>query len=788
MFKKLTNLKIKKLPLILSTLLLLFTVTPFTAAANMLDEILWGFVNQTAGNFVGIGATFLNNAISNFVVGFGNMYNTTGLGVAINDVWGTIRDIFNLFFIFGLVYIGFKMILDSSSNTAKRALIYIFLAALLVNFSLFFSKFVVDVSNITAAQIASASDFKQKSAITGDKFAIANRFMDIFGLSKIFNSKDDSNNSPVVSGTFSSPNATGFGNIFYTLIIFLVTGFVFFAGAFLLTIRFVTLLFFIVLSPVMFIGWVFPFFESYSREYWRKFLGQAFFAPAYILMLLISIRIFEKFRNFLADKSIVGAINPSPNKSMEESVGDTVPYFIMMCGFLIGSIIVAQKIGAAGAGMAVSAGNTALKKSRQALQTTAGALTLGVAAYTAQRTVGSGANAIRESESFKKFASKNYLGTGKLANKALNYVGDASFDARNTGITGNYLGQGNKGGNTTWRKQKDKDEKAYSESLETKTRDANGDLLKDVEQEINQALKGTQQRLINEKKDTDDRLENEKVRVSALKAQEGYDGVKSESDNLKTQLDQVNETNRTLKDEIIKAQTTGDKNAELAAQKAYNDYQQTVTDAEGNYKSKKNELDKLDAKINDQTQVLSTNLKNINDELTDFNDPKKLEARTKELESEIKYQNIVGRRQDLSGPKVAVEDRNNDNWNQGYLEKTEKGNNGPIMKHINNQNAATAGAVVAGVTAAIVSAPVIPIMLAGAAAGFAANYIRRDNNNATANTILKEYGREGQNREKKQKQKNQTDAIITQLREGGLDISGNTTNTASQGSGSTTSS
>lgn len=728
MFKKLTNLKIKKLPLILGSFLILLASTPLIASADFLDEMLWGFVNQTAGRFVAIGGTLLNYGVANFVVGFGNLYVDTGLGLAIDNVWGTIRDVFNLFFIFGLIYIGFKMILDSSSNTAKRSLIYIFLAALLVNFSLFFSKVVVDFSNIAAAQIASASDYKQQSSLSGDdKFAISNRFMDIFGLSKIFNPRDTNNGVVAMGATFQTPNATGFGQIFYTLIIYLVTGFVFAAGGFLLIIRFVILLFFIVLSPVMFIGWVFPFFANYSKEYWSKFLNQAFFAPAYMLMLLVSLKVFEKFQSFLSDKSIVGAINPAPGKSAEEAFGDTIPYFIIMCGFLIGSIIVAKKIGTTGANLTISAG----QKGRKFVQAATVGLTLGAAGYAAQRVVGGSANKLQESKSFQKFA-KNYGALGRASSNALKKVGDANFDARNLGVLRGEFGKGSKGGNATWQKEKAKSDKEFMERLEVQTRDANGDLLAEYSKEMGEALTNREALLKKRVETTNEAIEAETKRVEQEKIANNYESVTANLTDLTTKTTE-------LKTQLEEAKKTGDKQE---IDRLTKEHAQSIKD----YQDAQKEVAKLDKKINDQTANLQTRLDKDTTELAEFSDPNKLKEKMTALESEIKYQNILGRRKDLSSDKLSAEERTKENWDYGYLEHREKT---ASRDNVNANTIATvSGGIAAGVAAAALAAPVLPIAIIGAGGALAVNSLRAKGDRMTANTVLKEYGRQGQNRSK----------------------------------------
>lgn len=90
------------------------------ALNSPLQSVLFGIVTSVFGRLVWLGGVMLDYSIAIFVVGFGQQYATTGLGFAIDSLWSVVRDIFNLTFIFGLVYIGFKMIFDSSDSNAKK--------------------------------------------------------------------------------------------------------------------------------------------------------------------------------------------------------------------------------------------------------------------------------------------------------------------------------------------------------------------------------------------------------------------------------------------------------------------------------------------------------------------------------------------------------------------------------------------------------------------------------------------------------------------------------------------
>lgn len=68
----------------------------------------------------------------------------------VQEGWRVVRDFSNILFIVALVYLAFTLILDLGHAHLKKSIAAIIMMALLVNFSLFFSKILIDTSNILA--------------------------------------------------------------------------------------------------------------------------------------------------------------------------------------------------------------------------------------------------------------------------------------------------------------------------------------------------------------------------------------------------------------------------------------------------------------------------------------------------------------------------------------------------------------------------------------------------------------------------------------------------------------
>jgi len=429
-------------------LLALFVVTPFLATAqdipatvlndNSFLGSLYGFVVVFFGRLLGFGAGILNFSIEYFVIGAGQVFNEWGVGLAVNNIWATVRDFFNLTFIFGLVYIGFQMILDSESSSARRNLVYLIGAALLINFSLFITKFVVDIANTAAAVIARN---------LGDNIGTA--FMNLLALSAAF----DVNITAASEGS----TALGLAIIFTTVVIFFIAAFVFAAGGLLLIIRFITLSFYMIFSPAMFLGWVFPNFQSFSKGYWKGFLSQAFLAPAYLFCLYFTASVLNNFQYVLpVNGNLAQVVNPNTDGNLAILAAF---YYVFAIILLIGSLSVARKMASDGGGVVMKMGNNIISRTERGFKNysqragratgaAVGGATAGAAARASRRIVGGAAQRYSTNDDKQRALQARIQAGGVSGLIARGQRGlsdslaNASFDVRNVGGIGRKLGLG----------------------------------------------------------------------------------------------------------------------------------------------------------------------------------------------------------------------------------------------------------------------------------------------------------------------------------------------------------
>lgn len=354
--KKICNRKIVLIPAIFLLASIPVTIAHAEGFPSF-PNLMHSFVVNVFGLWVAVGGGIFDYAINNFVVNFGVQYQSVDRTVT--SLWITVRDLFNLTFIFGLVYIGFRMILFSEDNNARRWLINLIIAALLVNFSLFMTKFVVDVSNIAATQIINLGIAENiiKHDPVKNELRITNSLMTTMKLTT--NYSVGGVDTGVKEGNVPE-GANVFGYIVGTAFLFGVAGFVFMAGGVMLLLRAFMLILFIILSPFMFIGLVFPNFMGEAQKMIQSFLKRAFFAPIYFALLFISLSLIDGYQTFFAGANLGSALNAKAQTGggdvVPESFASSFVSFFLICFFLVSALIIAQRLGVTGAATAMKYG------------------------------------------------------------------------------------------------------------------------------------------------------------------------------------------------------------------------------------------------------------------------------------------------------------------------------------------------------------------------------------------------------------------------------------------------
>lgn len=403
-----------------------------------------------------------------------NIKNITGINIA----WATIRDLANMSFIFILLYSGIYTIF-SSDNKAKKIVVPVIIAALLINFSLYFTKLIIDASNVVTISFYNSLAQAGAGALTvaGHKFDLgfSGAFMRQLNLTSLF-ATDNIADSIAAAGANPGPYITTMvgGSLFM-----LVATFVFLAIGVLFLIRYLVFILLLVISPIGYMASVIPGLKSTADKYWHTLLGQAYFAPLFMIMSWITLTLTNGLLNTTINSNIQGPVlpgMPSPQVSLgaafaspsASSIGIIVN-FCLIIGMLILTIIV-SKTQATKGGIVT---NDMINKGTGLL----GGAMFGGAAKFARGTIGARANTMANDDNLKERAKNSWFAKQQL--NASKYVAGSSLDIRRSAVgeaiqkqTGTDFGKGSlfnekagKGGYAQTIKDKEKKEEDYAKSL-----------------------------------------------------------------------------------------------------------------------------------------------------------------------------------------------------------------------------------------------------------------------------------------------------------------------------------
>lgn len=395
---------------------------------GQLMNVVIGTVVRLFAWFLGVAAITLDNSVYYTVIHIGGG-SLLGNGLnsinAIGVAWRVLRDVGNIVLIFGFLAIGITTILDNDIyGGGTKLLPKLLIVAIFVNFSLFISEAIIDVSDVFATQIYTALNGGQ-TASSGISFSqvtnegISSRIMSNLGLATVYNVDGD----PSLLGG-DHPLFVGL----LAILLFLVATFVFFALALILITRFVALVFLVVVAPVGFVGLAVPRLERLAKNWWETLFQQSITAPILLLLLYIAVAVITD-SHFLAafgtnsSQALTGAVaNPTP--SAIASLAGIILSFIVAMGLLLAVIAFAKRMSAFGADLATS---------------TAGKLSFGAAGWVGRKTIG------RKTNQWAHSVQNSALGRtefGRYLTTGLKYGANASFDVRGSGLLGAVPGGG----------------------------------------------------------------------------------------------------------------------------------------------------------------------------------------------------------------------------------------------------------------------------------------------------------------------------------------------------------
>lgn len=416
---------------------------PPTSITEMLSAASYNFIAEGFASFIGfslqrISGLFLlvsgllfDKVVDETVVKMSqNIGADSGIGLSINQAWGTLRDIANMVFIFVLLYTAFNAMFSMSVGNVGRNIVWIIVIALVINFSLFFSKVVIDASNVVSLgfykAIANAGSYNINLERNSDTQAettpasfgfkgISGGYMRMLGIHSFWSSDTNTEN------IYGAQNVLIVGIM--TAIFVLIAAVILFITSIMFVSRFVILIFIMILSPVAFVMYIIPSMSGKFKEWVGALINQSFFAPVFFALTWVVFKVGGS-ANFLNNSTVNGVNWTQIVSAPSAMMGLLINYFIII-GLTIFALTASKKMASSAAGFT-------------ALSTALGGAAAGTAAWASRNTIGRKALSIANDKDLRDRAAAGNIGA-RMKLWTAGQAAGSSFDVRS--VSGTAMGK-----------------------------------------------------------------------------------------------------------------------------------------------------------------------------------------------------------------------------------------------------------------------------------------------------------------------------------------------------------
>lgn len=436
---------------------------PVYVVGNVIKALLLLF-SSVVGLLIPVAASFVGMAMQ---INMDLLQPSANVAVSVG--WDIFRVITNLGFVLGIIVIAVGTIVRSRSYRAQQILWRLIVAALLVNFSLVISGLILNVSDSLSKYFLASFGYGQyqsqqydantlaKNGASGisynaqDNQLMAGVMADLVDYTGAANVQSPDKNSglsakflsylsgaPIFMG-LSWNDISGGGSTKVTigillslqlnlvLYVVILTTFIVLAGMIFIRYFYITVL--LIISPIVWLMWIFPFGQRWWREWWNHFIKWAFMLPLNLFFLWLALQMklgvqqvaMKMADNFSAGNASVGAVFTGTT-SLSAVMGSLIAVAFIILGMKLshklgisaadGGVKMAQNAGGwvkdkaargAGAGFARVGGGAAAENIGAKMSTWAGARKGAVTGWVARETVGR--------------AGKGLIGVGATAEK-----------------------------------------------------------------------------------------------------------------------------------------------------------------------------------------------------------------------------------------------------------------------------------------------------------------------------------------------------------------------------------
>ena len=348
----------------------------------------------------------------------------------VNILWAMMRDLLNICFIFILLYLAISKIIGSFGVKAKTTIVSVIISAVLINFSMFFTKILIDAGNMVAVSLY--------NLIIGNNITMSLSAM-IFKGTGLFSS---------ASSVFSLKSQLNIEiSLLLQVVAMAILLWTYLYYAIVIVGRTVMLMFLTIISPVGFVGKTIPGLGALSDWWWKNLTDQILVAPLvmfflYFIILLINTGTVQK---------VLSAAQTTGSQAAVLDVSGLFVYILIIVMLLQGLKIVKKFSGEVGAmttkviGGIAAAGAVALTAGAAGATIGAGALSSAGATAAAGAAARAGGGKMAQLGARLAFSGKNIGETLKAGKETVTKMGETKVGKF---VTGKY----DKTGVTGWAK------------------------------------------------------------------------------------------------------------------------------------------------------------------------------------------------------------------------------------------------------------------------------------------------------------------------------------------------
>ncbi len=274
----------------------------------------------------------------------------------ISTGWSVARDLANMLFLFILVFIAFKIMLNSETGGDMSTLAGVVLIALIVNFSFFGTRLFIDAGNVVSTQLYNAipgSATQDNSILSGMKAKdLSASIMSTLNVQSLTNSDEFNKwNSDTNASHFSltrlitlSVLYISIGAISVTLALSLFMAGIHFLG------RIVFLWLAIIVSPLALVAWTLGETKGYFSKWFTMLMKNTFYPAAFLfvyLLLTVFLQTLSGTGKTLAQGMFgqMAQSSSSTNAGFLFQLGSAVAYLVITLGIVLIMIQQAMRAG-----------------------------------------------------------------------------------------------------------------------------------------------------------------------------------------------------------------------------------------------------------------------------------------------------------------------------------------------------------------------------------------------------------------------------------------------------------